>query len=57
MEYELNQEGNYLKRVHFHLMGVNRDAIEESWSRGRGKIKIAWLCEYKKNKTKWRFWT
>ncbi|EJR9792737.1 hypothetical protein N0Q81_002709 [Enterococcus faecalis] len=42
MEYELDQEGNYLKRVHFHLVmnqGVNRDAIEECWSHGRGKNK------------------
>ena len=42
MEYELDQEGNYLKRVHFHLVmnqGVNRDAIEECWSQGRGKNK------------------
>lgn len=42
MEYELDEDGNYLKRVHFHFVmtaGIDRDEIEECWSRGNGKNK------------------
>ncbi|WP_375179932.1 rolling circle replication-associated protein [Enterococcus rotai] len=42
MEYELDQEGRYMKRVHFHIVinrtdGISRDDIEACWSKGRGK--------------------
>lgn len=42
MEYELDQEGDYLKRVHFHIVinhvpELSRDDIEDCWARGRGK--------------------
>ncbi|GGC88236.1 rolling circle replication-associated protein [Enterococcus wangshanyuanii] len=40
MEYELDDEGEYMTRVHFHLVmnkGVDRDTLEDCWSRGRGK--------------------
>lgn len=40
MEYELDDDGNYLKRVHFHVVMnavIGRDDIDECWSRGAGK--------------------
>lgn len=44
MEYELDSDGNYLKRVHFHVIinsvpGISRDDIEDCWSKGKGKSK------------------
>lgn len=42
MEYQLDDEGKYLQRVHFHVVmnaGISRDELEECWSRGRGKNK------------------
>lgn len=42
MEYELDKQGRYLTRVHFHLVmnkGIDRDILEDCWSKGRGKNK------------------
>lgn len=42
MEYELDEEQNYLTRVHFHLLinkGIDRDILEDCWSKGKGKKK------------------
>lgn len=46
MEYELDDEGNYLKRVHFHVVinkipSVSIEEVEDYWSVGRGKNKKA----------------
>ena len=42
MEYDLDEDGNYLKRVHFHTVinsvpGISSEDIEDCWSVGRGK--------------------
>ena len=42
MEYELDEKGEYLTNVHFHVLmsaGVSRDDIEDCWSVGAGKNK------------------
>jgi len=44
IEYDLDEAGEYLKRVHFHVVinsvkGISRDDIEDRWSKGRGKNK------------------
>lgn len=42
MEYELDDEEEYVTKVHFHVVmnkGISRDEIEECWSVGRGKKK------------------
>lgn len=40
LEYELDENGDYLKRAHFHIIinsvsGISRDEIEDCWARGR----------------------
>lgn len=40
MEYELDDEDEYLVKVHFHIVmnaGISRDTIEDCWSIGGGK--------------------
>lgn len=44
MEYELTEDDDYLKRVHFHIIinrvpGISRDDIEDCWAKGKGKSK------------------
>lgn len=40
MEYELDDQGEYMTKVHFHVIlnkGISRDEIEDCWSIGNGK--------------------
>lgn len=40
MEYQLNDEGKSIERIHFHFLmngGISRDEVETCWSIGRGK--------------------
>lgn len=42
MEYSLDKEGEYLNKVHFHIVinsveGISRDDIEDCWTSGKGK--------------------
>lgn len=42
MEYQLDEAGEVIQRVHFHFLmsgSISRDEIEECWSVGRGKKK------------------
>lgn len=53
MEYELDEDGNYLKRVHFHVIinrvpGISSDDIEQCWSKGKGRSNKLLGAVYKK---------
>lgn len=42
MEYQLNESGEAVERIHFHFLmsgGISRDEVEDCWSVGRGKKK------------------
>ena len=43
MEYQLDDEGQYLQRVHFHVVmnaGISRDELEECWSQRQERCTI-----------------